>query len=73
MALAAALASWDEPCTSTFAAWRAEIAAVSLGVFMSVPANIRLKRWSRRLYILGILGLLNPHNFLLVSMITRSR
>jgi len=32
MALAAALASWDEPCTSAFAAWRAEISTVSLRV-----------------------------------------
>jgi len=36
MALAAALASWDEPCTSTFAAWRAELATVSSREIMSV-------------------------------------
>ena len=40
MALAAALASWDEPCTSTFAAWRAEIATVSLRILMSAQLMI---------------------------------
>jgi hypothetical protein len=33
------------------------------------PADIRLKRWSKRLYIPGTLDLLNPHNFLPVRMI----
>jgi hypothetical protein len=36
MALAAALASWDEPCTSSFAAWRAsEVANVCRVAFIS--------------------------------------
>jgi len=36
MALAAALASWNEPCTSAFAAWRAEIYTVMFRLLILV-------------------------------------